>query len=102
MVPRGIRTQDDSRCGCCSAGVDETIRHALFECSAHDKVRDEFLERATGAFPQFGGMSAGARLRLVLSEDTPRKLDSLLYRFLTQVFASRERGLVSGPARAGR
>ena len=55
MVPRGIRTQDDSRCGCCSAGVDETIRHALFECSAHDKVRDEFLERATGAFPQFGG-----------------------------------------------
>ena len=31
MVPRSVRAAH-SRCGCCSAGVDESIEHAWFEC----------------------------------------------------------------------
>ena len=42
-------------------------------------------------------LSTDERLQL-LSEDTPRKIDGFLYRFLIQIFESRERRLVSGLA----
>ena len=98
MVPRNVRTAAHSRCGCCSAGVDETIKHAVFDCKAHDEIRAEFLGRVTEAYPPFGGTAADARLSLLLSDDTPKEIDNILYRFLIQLFASRERGLASGPA----
>jgi len=97
MVPRNVQTAAHSRCGCCSAGVDETIKHAVFDCKAHDDIRAEFLGRVKAVYPPFGGMSTDARLSL-LSDDTPIEIDNILYRFLIQLFASRERGLASGPA----
>ena len=60
-----------------------------------------FLGRVTEAYPPFGGMSTDARLSLLLSnlsDDTPKEIDNVLYRFLIQLFASRERGLAPGPA----
>ena len=98
MVPRNVRTAAHSRCGCCSAGVDETIKHAVFDCKAHDEIRAEFLGRVENVYPQARAMSTDARLRLFLSDDTPKEIDNILYRFLIQLFASRERGLASGPA----
>ena len=98
MVPRNVRTAAHSRCGCCSAGVDESIEHALFECKTHDEIRAEFLGRVEKVYPPFGGMSTDARIRLLLADDTPKEIDSIFYRFLIQLFASRERGLASGPA----
>ena len=98
MVPRNVRTAAHSRCGCCSAGAEETIKHAVFDCKAHDGIRAEFLGRVKEVHPPFGGMSTDARLRLFLSDDTPKEIDNMLYRFLIQLFASRERGLASGPA----
>ena len=98
MVPRSARTAAHSRCGCCSAGVDESIEHALFECKTHDEIRAEFLGRVEKVYPPFGGMSTDARIRLLLADDTPKEIDSIFYRFLIQLFASRERGLASGPA----
>ena len=97
MVPRSVRAAH-SRCGCCSAGAEETIKHAVFDCKAHDEIRAEFLGRVTEAYPPFGGMTTDARLSLLLSDDTPKEIDNILYRFLIQLFASRERGLASGPA----
>ena len=91
MVPRGVRTPAHSRCGCCPAGVEETTRHALFECAAHADIRSEFFENVETVYPAFGSMSTDARFSLLLSEDTPRQLDNFLYRFLIQLFASRER-----------
>ena len=49
-------------------------------------------------YPPFGGMSTDARIRLLLADDTPKEIDSIFYQFLIQLFASRERGLASGPA----
>ena len=95
---RSVRTAAHSRCGCCSAGVDESIEHALFECKTHDEIRAEFLGRVEKVYPPFGGMSTDARIRLLLADDTPKEIDSIFYRFLIQLFASRERGLASGPA----
>ena len=70
----------------------------MFDCEAHDGIRAEFLERVKEAHPPFGGMSTDARLSLLLSDETPKEIDNILYRFLIQLFASRERGLASGPA----
>ena len=97
MVPRSVRAAH-SRCGCCSAGVGESIEHALFECKTHDEIRAEFLGRVEKVYPPFGGMSTDARIRLLLADDTPKEIDSMFYRSLIQLFASRERGLASGPA----
>ena len=72
MVPRHRRTAADSRCACCNAGVEETVRHALFDCEAHDDIRAVFFERAAEAHPEFGSLSTDARFRLIMSEDTPK------------------------------
>jgi hypothetical protein len=81
-----------SRCECSNAGVEETIRHAMFECRAHDGIRTTFVERVEGAYPEFGDLSQDARFRLLMAEDTPKEIDMLLYRYLIQIFESRERG----------
>ena len=81
MVPRSVRTAAHSRCGGCSAGVDESIEHALFECKTHDEIRDEFLGRVEKVYPPFGGMSTDARIRLLLSDDTPKEIDNIFYRY---------------------
>ena len=96
MVPRSVRTAAHSRCGCCSAGVDESIEHALFECKTHDEIRAEFLGRVEKVYPPFGGMSTDARGRMLLADDTPRELGSTFYRCFIQLFTSRERGLAAG------
>ena len=93
LVPRRDRTAAHSRCQCCSAGVDETVRHALFECGCHDDIRRDFYERVDDVHPAFGPMHLDEKFRLLMSDDTPREVDSLLYRFLIQLFASRERRL---------
>ena len=98
MVPRQIRTPAHSRCKCCSAGVAETPKHALFECSCYAGDRRAFLEHAKRVHPDFGQMSTDAKLRLLLSENTPKNIDNYLYRFLIQLFSSRERRLASGLA----
>ena len=59
---------------------------------------DSKLGRVEKVYPPFGGMSTDARIRLLLADDTPKEIDSIFYRFLIQLFASRERGLASGPA----
>jgi len=48
--------------------------------------------------PAFGSMSTDARVRLLMSDKTPKEVDNFLYRFLIQIFASRERRLESGLA----
>ena len=96
MVSR-VRRAAASRCECCNAGVEETPRHAMFECRAHDGIRATFVERVEGVYPEFGDLSQDARFRLLMAEDTPREIDMLLYRYLIQILGSRERG-PSGPA----
>ena len=98
MVPRGIRTAAHSRCCCCNAGVEETIKHALFECATHDAIRRDFVGHVEQLHPEFSTLSTDERLQLLMAEDTPRKIDGFLYRFLIQIFDSRERRLVSGLA----
>ena len=78
-------------------GVDETARHAMFECGCHVDIRRDFVARVEAVCPAFGSMSTDARFRLVMSE-TPKEIDSHLYRFLIQLFASRERKLASSGA----
>ena len=70
----------------------------MFECRCHDAIRADFFERAEEVYPEFGALSTDARFRLLMSEDTPKKIDGFLYRFLIQLFDSRERRLVSGLA----
>ena len=98
MIPRDRRRPADSHCRCCSAGVDETPKHALFVCRCHAEIRGEFLERVEAVCPAFRSMSTDARLRLIMSDDTPKEIHNLLYRFLIQIFASRKRRLESGLA----
>ena len=59
---------------------------------------DCLVERAEEVYPEFGALSTDTRFRLLMSEDTPKKIDGFLYRFLIQLFDSRERRLVSGLA----
>ena len=96
MVRRDRRAAA-SRCECCNAGAEETIRHAMFECRAHDGIRTTFVERAEEVYPEFGHLSQDARFRLLMAEDTPKEIDMLFYRYLIQIIASRELG-PPGPA----
>ena len=98
MIPRGRRTSADSRCKCCSAGVAETVRHALLECRCHADDRSEFFERVQAAYPAFEHASPDMKLKFLMSDVTPKEVDNFLYRFLIQLFASRERRLASGLA----
>ena len=98
MIPGGVRTQAHSRCGCCSVGAEETIKHALFVCSAHRGIRAGFYMDVAAVCPRFGSMRLEERYRLLMSDDPPKEIDNLLYLFLIRVFASRERRLASGPA----
>ena len=84
-----------ARCVCCNTGVKETIRHAMFECRAHDGARTTVVERAEEVYPEFGHLSQDARFRLLMAEDTPKEM--LFYRYLIQILGSRERG-PPGPA----
>ena len=59
MVRRDRRAAA-SRCECCNAGAEETIRHAMFECRAHDGIRTTFVERAEEVYPEFGHLSQDA------------------------------------------
>ena len=70
----------------------------MFEWRGHHAIRADFFERAEEVYPEFGALSTDARFRLLMSEDTPKKIDGFLYRFLIQLFDSRERRLVSGLA----
>ena len=90
MVRRDRRAAA-SRCECCNAGAEETIRHAMFECRAHDGVRTTFFERAEEVYPEFGHLSQDARFRLLMAKEM------LFYRYLIQILGSRERG-PPGPA----
>ena len=90
MVPAAMRDDTHSQCKCCSAGVAETVQHAMFECSCYDDVRDEFLDRVRRIDPLFGMASTETRLRVLLGDDTPKEIDNVLYRFLINIFASRE------------
>ena len=65
----------------------------LFECPQFDDIRDEFLDRARRVEPLFGTASAEQRTRVLLSDDTPEEFDNFLYRFLINIFASREERL---------
>mmetsp|Transcript_4708 Transcript_4708/g.13960 ORF Transcript_4708/g.13960 Transcript_4708/m.13960 type:complete len:301 (-) Transcript_4708:69-971(-) len=98
MIPRRDRTPADSCCKCCSAGVAETVSHALFECRCHAGIRSEFLGRVREVLPAFRHAPRDARLRFLMSDETPKEIDNLFYRFLIQLFASRERRLASGLA----
>ena len=79
-------------------GVDETAKHALFECRCHVDIRRDFVERVEAVCPTFRSMSTDVRFRLVMSDETRKEIDSHLYRFLIQLFASRERKLASSGA----
>ena len=67
----------------------------MFECSCYDDVRDEFLDRVRRIDPLFGMASTETRLRVLLGDDTPKEIDNVLYRFLINIFASREERLDS-------
>ena len=98
MIPRHVRRPADFHCKCCSMGVDETAKHALFECRCHVDIRRDFVARVEAVCPTFRSMSTDVRFRLVMSDETPKEIDSHLYRFLIQLFASRERKLASSGA----
>ena len=74
------------------------MRHALFECRCHAGIRSEFLGRVREVLPAFRHAPRDARLRFLMSDETPKEVDNLFYRFLIQLFASRERRLASGLA----
>ena len=46
-----------------------------------DVILAEFLGRVEKAHPPFGGMSTDARIRLLLSDDTPKEIDNIFYRY---------------------
>ena len=83
-------------CRCCSGGVPESVFHALFECPTHDAIRADFVEKAEQRCSEFGDCSSDAdRLTLLMSDDPPVAVESVLYRYLRLVSASRESRLAS-------
>ena len=67
MIPRHVRRPTDFHCKCCSMGVDETAKHALFECRCHVDIRRDFVARVEAVCPTFRSMSTDVRFRLVMS-----------------------------------
>ena len=95
MIPRGERGPTYMQCRCCSEGVEESVRHALFECECHRGIRDDFVAQIRRKDPLFGMVSDEQRTRVLLSDDTPEEFDNFLYRYLISLFASRESRLDS-------
>ena len=95
MIPRAVRGPTYTQCRCCSKGVEESVRHALFECECHRGIRTDFVTQICRKDPLFGMASDEQRTRVLLSDDTPEEFDSFLYRYLMSLFASRESRLDS-------
>ena len=96
MIPN--RTPEDAYCKCCSAGVPETIRHTLFECpcSAFGEPRRVFTDRVCAEEPVFRTVTAEAKTRRLLADEVEsEKIENHFYRFLLNIFASREKRLDS-------
>ena len=64
------------QCRCCSEGVEESVRHALFECECHRGIRDDFVAQIRRKGPLFGVASDEQRTRILLSDDTPEEFDN--------------------------
>ena len=60
----------------CSEGVEEPVRHALFECECHRAIRDDFVAQIRRKDPLFGMASDEQRTRVLLSDDTPEEFDN--------------------------
>ena len=95
MIPRGGRGPTYMQCRCCSKGVEESVRHALFDCECHRGIRTDFVAQICRKDPLFGMASDEQRTRVLLSDDTPEEFDNFLYRYLISLFASRESRLDS-------
>ena len=79
MIPRGERGPTYMQCRCCSKGVEESVRHALFECECHRGIRDDFVAQIRRKDPSFGLASDEQRTRVLLSDDTPEEFDNFLW-----------------------
>ena len=73
-----------------SLGVEESVRHALFECECHRGIRDDFVAQIRRKEPLFGMSSDKQRTRVLLSDDTPEEFEIFFHRYLISLFASRE------------
>ena len=82
MIPRGARGPTYMQCRCCSEGVEESVRHVLFECECHRGIRDDFVAQIRRKDPWFGMASDEQRTHVLLSDDTPEEFDNFLYRYL--------------------
>ena len=70
----------------------------MLECRCHADIRSEFFGRVQETCAAFRHASRDVKLRFLLSDETPKEVDNHFYRFLIQLFASRERRLASGLA----
>jgi hypothetical protein len=100
------RDQSETRdyaCKFCNLRVDETAEHALMECQGHDDERESFLVRMDEIAPEFRRIRQEEKMKILMADETPAKVDGPLYHFLQSVSASREskRALVGNPDRAG-
>ena len=73
------------------------------ECQGHDDERESFLARMDEIAPEFRRIRQEEKMKILMADDTPAKVEGLLYHFLQSVSASREskRALVGNPDRAG-
>ena len=84
-----LNRKSNPACRCCDSGDAESIRHAMFECSAHAEIRRVFCDRVEERCPGFAEMDVDDKLRFLMADDTPAALDGLLYQFLIDVYKSR-------------
>ena len=71
-------------------GVEESVRHVLFECKCHRGIRDDFVAQIRRKDPMFGIASDEQRTHVLLSDDTPEEIENFLCRYLISLFAARE------------
>jgi len=74
---------EDKRCKCCNSGVTESVEHNLLRCKTFSRLRKSFLHQMnTISDDNFSSKSKIEQLKIIMSDETPKEFDRIIYTFL--------------------
>ena len=82
---------EDKRCKCCNSGVTESVEHNLLKCKTFSHRRDNFWHQMDIVSDEkFSSKSKTDQLKIIMSDDTPKELDYIIYRYLQHLDQDRK------------
>jgi hypothetical protein len=82
---------EDKRCKCCTSGVTESVEHNLLRCKTFSRLRNSFLHQMDIISDEkFSSKSKIEQLKIIMSDETPKEFDRIIYRYLQDLDRDRK------------